>query len=475
MNEEQYLIKISQLESEIEYLHGLLDEAGISYKHELKEIDDLSPDQNILYEENQGARIVPTTITKQHVNYFYHIFKGRSDVYSMRYGKPNKKTGKHNYFTQCSNIWKTGVCPKKTNPQLTCTGCVNQEYRELTIQALYEHLVGAKEDASDVIGLYPMFPDETINFLVFDFDCHDEKLGGDDGANLDSEWMGEVNAFRKICEINDIPILVERSRSGKGAHIWMFFEKPIPAITARKFGTALLTKGAESVNMRSFKYYDRMLPAQDHIPLNQKTGKQGLGNLVALPLQGQALKNGNSAFIDENWNAYPHQWECLRNITKIQTEFVEEKIKLWSSEGVLGALCTDFDVSETENPDTEKSKPWEKNKFIFYKDDVSGAVEIVIADKVYVCKKGMKPRMQNTFRRMAAFSNPDFYKKAGMGLNVGNISRIISCGYDDGEYICLPRALKDSIIDRLEASEVAYTFTDNRCEGTALDVIFKGE
>ena len=96
-----------------------------------------------------------------------------------------------------------------------------------------------------------MFPDETVNFLVFDFDCHDDKIGGDDGANLDQDWMTEVNAFRKICENNDVPILVERSRSGKGAHIWMFFEKPIPAITARRFGTALLTKGAESVNMKA--------------------------------------------------------------------------------------------------------------------------------------------------------------------------------------------------------------------------------
>ncbi|MCQ2499613.1 MAG: DEAD/DEAH box helicase family protein [Lachnospiraceae bacterium] len=475
MNEEQYLSKIRQLESEIEYLHGLLDEAGISYKHVASDIDDLSPDQNILYEDDQGARIIPVNITKNHVDYFYYLFKGRSDVYSMRYGKANKKTGKHGYYTQCSNIWKYGICPKKNDYQYSCSQCPNQVYKGLTGQALYEHLVGAKEDASDVIGIYPMLPDETINFLVFDFDCHDEAVNGDDDANPDLEWMGEVNAFRKICEMNDVPILVERSRSGKGAHIWMFFEKPILAATARKFGAALLTKGAESVNMRSFKYYDRMLPAQDHIPLNQKTGKPGLGNLVALPLQGQALKNGNSAFIDENWNAYHHQWECLIAVTKIKTEYVEEKIKLWSSEGVLGTLCTEFDVSDTDATATEKSKPWDKNKSILHKEDVSCTVEIVVDDKVYICKKNMKPRMQNTFRRMAAFSNPDFYKKAGMGLNVRNISRIISCGYDDGDYICLPRALKDSIIDTLNTSGILYTLTDKRCEGASLDVTFKGE
>ena len=290
----------------------------------------------------------------------------------------------------------------------------------MTGQVLYEHLIGAREDASDVIGLYPMFPDETVNFLVFDFDCHEDKIGGDDGANPDPEWMTEVNAFRKICENNDVPVLVERSRSGKGAHTWMFFERPIPAITARRFGTALLTKGAESVNMKNFEYYDRMLPAQDHLPINSKTG---LGNLVALPLQGQALKYGNSAFIDENWNAYPNQWGCLKDVKKLSFEIVEERIKEWSAEGILGVLSNEF---EGDVETTTATKPWDKAKHPLHKEDVTSTVEIVIADRVYINSKNMKPRMQNALRRMAAFSNPDFYKKAAMGKTAKSI--LVSCG-----------------------------------------------
>ena len=471
MDEEQYLSRIRQLESEIEYLHGLLDNAGISYKREAKEIEDLSPDKNLAYEENQGARILPVTITKQHIQYFYHLFKGRNDVYSKRSGKANKKTGKHGYYTQCWNFWKDGICSKKNNPQFSCSECQNQRYKELTGQVLYEHLIGAKEDASDVIGLYPMFPDETINFLVFDFDCHDDKIAGDDGANLDLEWMTEVNAFRKICDINEVPVLVERSRSGKGAHIWMFFAKPILAITARKFGTALLTKGAESVNMRSFKYYDRMLPAQDHIPVNAKSGKPGLGNLVALPLQGQALKNGNSAFIDENWNAYPNQWDCLKTVKKLSIETIEERIKEWSAEGILGVLSSEFNPEPDANNDI---KPWDKARHPLNKEDVSSAVEIVVADKVYICTKGMRPRMQNALRRMAAFSNPDFYKKAAMGLSTKGIPRIVFCGYDDSGYMCVPRALLDPVIDRFKEADIPFSYTDNRCAGTPLIVSFNG-
>ena len=471
MNEEQYLSRISQLENEIKYLHGLLDNAGISYKREAKELDDLSPDRNLAFEENQGARILPVTITKQHIQYYYHLFKGRNDVYSKRSGNANKKTGKHGYYTQCWNFWKDGICPKKNISQFNCGECQNQRYKELTGQVLFEHLIGAKEDASDVIGLYPMFPDETVNFLVFDFDCHDDKIGGDDGANLDKDWMTEVNAFRKICENNDVPVLVERSRSGKGAHIWMFFEKPILAITARRFGIALLTKGAESVNMRSFKYYDRMLPAQDHIPINTKTGKPGLGNLVALPLQGQALKYGNSAFIDENWNAYPNQWECLKEVKKLSSETVEERIKEWSAEGIFGVLSNEFEADTVVSSNT---KPWDKSKHPLHKEDVSSAVEIVIADKVYINAKNMKPRMQNALRRMAAFSNPDFYKKAAMGLSTKGIPRIVFCGYDDAGYICIPRALLDSVVDRFNEVDIPFSLTDNRCTGTPLDVSFNG-
>lgn len=477
MNEEQYLSRIRQLEEEIVYLHKLLNDAGVSYELEVKKSEDFSPNRNPAFEEDQGARILPVKLTKQHVQYFYHLFKGRNDVYSKRSGKANKKTGKHGYYTQCWNFWKDGICPKKDSPQFRCGECRNQRYKDLTGQVLYEHLLGVKEDASDVIGLYPMFPDEMINFLVFDFDCHDELNSGDDGANIDSEWVAEVNAFRKICENNEVPILVERSRSGKGAHIWIFFEKPILASTARRFGTALLTQGAESVNMRSFKYYDRILPAQDHLPINTKTGKPGLGNLVALPLQGQALKHGNSAFVDENWNAYPNQWDCLREIKKISTETVEKKIQEWSLPGILGVLNNDFntDTVDTDSiADEKETKPWKKGKIAFRKEDVSATVEIVIADKVYISTKSMKPRMQNALRRMAAFSNPDFYKKSAMGFSTKGIPRIIFCGYDEAGYICIPRALLESIVDRFQEADIPITLTDHRTVGNALDVTFNG-
>ena len=160
--------------------------------------------------------------------------------------------------------------------------------------------------------------------MVFDFDNHAKGAEEQDFANMDDSWKEEVNTLRKIGQENGIPMLVERSRSGRGAHIWIFFDNPISASLARKFGFALLDKGAETVNMTSFRFYDRMLPAQDYLEDGE------LGNLIALPLQGQAMNNGNSAFIDENWNAYPDQWGTLLSMQRLSESKLEELLQLWN-------------------------------------------------------------------------------------------------------------------------------------------------
>ena len=284
--------EIDALKKRIEYLEQILDQAGIPY--DVEQNSEPKAADNSVEADNLMPYIIPETITPKHVNYFYSFFKGRTNVYSKRSGKPNPKTGKTGYYTQCWNYWKNGLCLKREGKQIKCGNCENQKYKSLTGNDLLMHLRGDREDCSDVIGIYPMLPDETCNFLVFDFDNHDKENQLDDGANTGLAWKEEVNALREICEKNQIYALTERSRSGHGAHIWIFFEKAIPAEKARKFGDALLEKGAESVNLKTFQSYDRMIPAQNHLP------EGGLGNLIALPLQGQALKKGNSAFIDKN-------------------------------------------------------------------------------------------------------------------------------------------------------------------------------
>ncbi len=457
--------KILLLESKVEYLQGILLDANIPYEVSINSETSISSADNDI---DQGARIIKEEITKSHFKFFYSMFKGRTDVYSKRGSKPNPKTGKTGYYTQCWNFWKDGICPKKSGKKIKCGECSNQNYKQLRGEVIMQHLIGEKEDCSDVIGLYPILQDETCNFLVFDFDNHDEKSKFDDFANTDDEWIDEVNAMRSICKFNDVSVLVERSRSGKGAHLWLFFEQPIPAATARKFGTALLTKGAESVNQKSFKSYDRMLPAQDHMP------EGGLGNLIALPLQGRALRSGNSAFIDEHWNAYPDQWKVLRSASKITKAFIEEKISEWSADGLLGLLAEDMSGT-AEKSDNSISKPWEKKKKNFELADVDGTLDITMANQIYIDTGNVKPRLQNQIRRLAAFSNPEYYKNQAMGFGTRGTARIISCSRDLNQYLCIPRGCEERLVEKLEESGIAYKKTDRRQNGRKIAVTFIGE
>lgn len=270
--------KINDLQLENQLLKNILDRSGISYIQEIRRLKE--PEKLEEIDPNQGARIMhPKEITDEMANLFYARFWGRQDVYAKRNEK--KGTGEASYFTQCHNFWQE-VCPKKHRQKMNCKDCPHQAYKRLTKADILAHLRGRSEYASDVIGIYPLLPNGTCRFLVYDFDNHAKGAEKNDFANTDDTWMQEVEALRTICSLNGIDPLVERSRSGRGAHLWIFFDKAVSAALARRFGFALLEKGAEQVNLKSFKYYDRMLPAQDRVP------EGGVGNLIALPLQGKA-------------------------------------------------------------------------------------------------------------------------------------------------------------------------------------------
>lgn len=445
-------LKIQHLEKENEYLKSLLHEAGISFENNsvTKET----------YEINQGQRIIPkTNITPGDANNFFSMFWGRMDVYSQR--TIVQSTGAKNYYPQCYKIWKTG-CPKKIDKSKRCSECSNPAFIPLGKEQIIRHLKGELEDGTDVIGIYPLLPDDTCRFIVFDFDNHEKGADKNDFANDDDLWKEEVNSLREICVINGIDSLVERSRSGRGAHLWIFFQQKINACLARKFGTALLMKGAEGVNLKSFQFYDRMLPMQDHMP------KGGFGNLIALPLQGRALESGNSAFVDEHWNAYPKQWEILMSKNKLSREFIEDKIKEWRLHSTIESVSMDEIREKTDG------KPWER-KTDFYVEDVKGQMHITLADAIYVNTSNLKPRMQNQIRELAAFSNPIFFKNQAMGLSNYDNARFIYMGKDIDGFIIIPRGLLGSLIDGCEKSKIKFEINDERFVGRSIDVHFNGE
>ena len=449
--------KLNDLQLENQILKNILDKAGLSYHKELSKLRQSGSKE--AFDPEQGKRIIhPQAITENMANQFFSMFWGRQDVYAKR--SVNKETGKAAYYPQCNNFW-TNVCHKKIKDGINCKNCKNRSYKTITKKDILNHLQGNAYNASDVIGVYPLLSNGTCRFMVFDFDNHDKDAEEKDFANSDDTWVEEVESMREICVLNGIEPLVERSRSGRGAHVWIFFDKPIAASFVRKFGFALLDKGAEQINLKSFKYYDRMLPAQDSLPEDS-----AVGNLIALPLQGKALQDGNSAFIDGNWNAYPNQWETLFNKPRLSQEFLEEKIKEWSN------TIDDIAANAAES---DREKPWNRMQH-FNKNDVEGKLHIILANGIYVDNTNLNAAMQNRIRRMAAFSNPVFYKNQAIGTSNYDTARWIYLGKDHlSGYIQIPRGLQDELWENIKQADIDYEMEDERQQGRKINVDFKGE
>jgi hypothetical protein len=281
-------------------------------------------------EQPVTTEAMPTRVNKlshpdEKIELFMQLFAGRDDVYARRF--VNKRTGKSGYAPVCANEWQPWLCEK---PRVKCAKCPNRKLLPLTPQVIYRHLRGQNPQGEDVLGIYPMLPDETCRFLVADFDGTD--------------WQEDVLAFKKICKQHDLDIALERSRSGAGGHAWFFFEEPISCTTARRLASGLLTAAMEQRHSLSFASYDRLLPNQDTLPSG------GFGNLIALPLQGLSRKSGNSEFIDDNFISHSDQWAYLAQVRKLPSFTVEEVEQKLNRNGELGILA-----------DTEmEAKPWEQ-------------------------------------------------------------------------------------------------------------------
>ncbi|MEF2616735.1 MAG: DEAD/DEAH box helicase family protein [Lachnospiraceae bacterium] len=442
--------RIQALEDENRLLKERLEEAGVSYA------DIVSGDAEgvvELYDPDQGARIKKFDVTDKIASDFFMMFcRGRKDVYDLRYTNP--KTGKNGYYSQCFNRWDRG-CHIQKKDGVRCKDCELRAYKPVTLPLIKAHMNGTDPNGNDVVAIYPMLENNLCQLLVFDFDNHAKGAEQEDYANIDDGWKEEINALRRICKNLDVDAVVERSRSGRGAHLWIFFKEMVPARLARRFGFALLEKGAESVNLKSFKYYDRMIPTQDALP------EGGLGNVIALPLQGMALKSGNSAFIDVNWNAYEDQLNVLAGTRRLTRQGIEDYLSLWYSTG-----------STSEDNGTDA--PWDKNSEI-EAGSVKGVVRIVLADRIYIDSTGMSNKTKRQLRRMATFSNKQYFQNQAMDMPNYDESRFIYLGSDEGKYIVLPRGLREEILKKFDNAGISYKIEDKRTKGQELNISFRGE
>lgn len=429
---------VRHLQEENQELKELLKKSHITFNESKEEMTT----QSI----NEGVCIKDTYIYDKLVAYFLTLFQGRRDVYALRGSKGG-------YFPQCYNRWKE-YCPKQNSQKgVSCQKCPYKEWKALDREVGKDHLLGYKDNCTDVIGLYPLLEDDTCKLIVFDFDNHDNK------NSENNDWKDEIDAIRKICHENGIDVLIERSRSGNGAHAWILFKEFVPASLAREFGLLLIEKGSQSINLKSFRYYDRMFPTQDH--------SEGLGNLVALPLQGQALRQGNSAFVDENWNPYYDQWKLLTTVHQLSKNEIEEHIYKWKEELSIPQTLLTMDLGK-------RIKPWKKDEN-FHSEDVIERLSIVLADGIYVDTLNLQPRIQNQIRRLSAFDNPIFYKNHNLGFSNWNQPRVIYLGEDINDYIKIPRGLLETLLNKCHSSNIEYEIVDKREKGKPINVSFTGK
>lgn len=424
------------LHKENEVLKSLLKIHGVEYETRMKE------DMNKPIYSLVSVPTITLSIDER-IRLFQSLFKGREDVFARRWF--SKTTGKSGYQPVCINEWKQGICDKK---KYRCVICPNRNFAPLTTQDMYRHLEGKDEYCCDVVGLYAIMQDNNCAFLCADFDDKNCKYG----------YKEDVLAYVGVCREWLIPYAIERSRSGNGAHVWIFFEAPLPASKARRLGNAILTEAMTRNGQMSFNSYDRFFPNQDYLP------EGGFGNLVALPLQGQARRKQNSVFVDNDFLVYKDQWAFLYNLKKIQESTIDQLLRLHYQEE-LGKLSM-----------SSESKPWltplPQN---ITQEDFHAKVEIIKANKLYIPLKAVSAKVLNHLKRIAAFKNPEFYSKQALRLSTYAIPRIISCFDITNEYLAMPRGCEDATRSFLNDNAVTYTITDKTNHGNKISVSFQGE
>ena len=381
---------------------------------------------------------------------FRSLFHGREDVYPRRF--ESRKTGRAGYSPVCGNEWVQGICEK---PRIKCSECPHQRFLPVTDDVIRWHLQGHDDHSRDfVIGVYPMLLDETCFFLAADFDK--------------TTWQDDVGAFLETCRQMNLPAALERSRSGRGGHIWFFFNEAVPATLARKFGAHVLTETMERRPDIGLDSYDRFFPNQDTLPPG------GFGNLIALPLQKRPRESGNGVFLDERVTPYLDQWEFLSSIHKISRGEVEEVVRRAEAKGkVIGVRLVPEDDEEEATP--WMAPPSRRRKDTHIAGPLPKTLELTLANQIYIGKEVLPPALRNRLIRLAAFQNPEFYKAQAMRLSTYDKPRIIACAEDHPKHIGLPRGCLDDLLQTLSGLNIKTVVRDQRNSGQPLKATFQGE
>lgn len=381
-----------------------------------------------------SAAVTHLSSTRERIGLFRSLFRGREDAYATAFLMNNSRIG---YSPVCANLWKQGLCCKG-KVKRACDGCPNRKLVPLDDKALIHHFMGKDARFRDVVGLYPMTEKGGCFLLAADFD--------------DEGWQEAASAYHDSCMRLGLSCSVERSRSGFGAHVWIFFEDEIPASKARQLGFLILDDVRRHCSRISFSSYDRLFPTQDTL------SKDGLGNLIALPLQGAAVAQGNSVFVDEKFQPYPDQWAYLSSVKRVTAEEVELILKRQAEGPYLPDAAVDapaFRQSHAALPSSE--------------------IEVHLKGMLVLRRDELTQPMVADLERMAALANPEFFIKQRMHERIWNTPRYLWFGDEDDETISLPRGCLDEVLKYLRLQGAKPKLVDERQKGRGLHVRFLGK
>jgi hypothetical protein len=429
-----------RLQNEVQRLKEILAEHDILLPDSKKEH---SEKQRRLPSPGEVAKVGTLTDNHAKITLLRSLFRGREDVYAERW---RTKDWTWAYRPAGQRNWLAVLASRPEDHKR-----VDRETRTLypiTDEVVRQHLAGKK-----TIGIYPLLVDETCWLLAADFDK--------------TTWQEDSLAFIEACQGAGVPAYLERSRSGNGGHVWIFFELPIPAVLARKMGCALLTQTMERRHHVGLDSYDRFFPNQDTLP------KGGFGNLIALPLQWMPRQNGNTLFEDDDLRPYPDQWQLLLSVRRIGADQVEWIVNDATRRGqVMGVKFSITDDDSEDTPWTLLPSRTKSEKPI--PGPFPELVEIVRSNLIFVPKAGLPEPMLNRIIRVAAFQNPEFYKAQAMRLPIWDKPRVISCSEEFAQHLALPRGCLQEVSDLLKEHGIRVLIRDERYAGKTIEVKFQG-
>jgi len=417
MPDQELLIK---LQAENARLIALLESRGIEWR----------PPSASLAMASEPSKLS----TADKVALFRRLFRGRMDVYPIRW--ESKTTGKSGYAPACANEWRAGVCEK---PRIKCGDCGNRLLIPLSDAVIYGHLAG-----EHTVGVYPLLEDDCCYFVAVDFD--------------EADWREDARAFMGSCEVLGIPAALEISRSGCGAHAWVFFAGRVSARDARRLGTAIISHTCARTRQLKLNSYDRLFPNQDTMP------KGGFGNLIALPLQKGPRERGCSVFVDSELQPYPDQWAFLAAIRPMDAHDIEPTI-LRATGGVHPLDVTFIDDEDLATPWKGASTSGKR-----LSGSMPKSLNVTLANLIYFEKAHLPQALANRLIRLAAFQNPEFYKAQAMRMSVWDKPRVIGCAENFPQHIALPRGCMDAALSLLRDNGIACDLRDERVHGRSVQI-----